>query len=129
VAVVCDGLGDVATTQPRLVVARLEYNGRGDEQRRVPECCERVGVVGVASSKTAVGLCKDESEFVKKRAGTPGLALASFFSSRASLRTSDVGNGRRETGNCEARAGFVIVCDAIVQHSKADNASRCMEDC
>jgi hypothetical protein len=40
------------------------------------------------------------SEFVKKRPGTPGLALASFFSSRASLRTSDVANGRRENGNC-----------------------------
>ena len=36
-----------------------------------------------ASGETAVGLCKDESEFVKKRPGTPGLALASFFSSRA----------------------------------------------
>jgi hypothetical protein len=71
-----------------------------------------------------VGLCKDVSEFVKKRPGTPDLALASFFSSRASLRTSDVANGRRENGNAE----FVIVCDAIVQHSEADNASRCMED-
>jgi hypothetical protein len=27
-AVDCDGLGDVATTQPRLVVARLADNGR-----------------------------------------------------------------------------------------------------
>jgi hypothetical protein len=49
------------------------------------------------------------SEFVKKRPGTPGLALASFFSSRASLRTNDVANGRRENGNADARAGFVIV--------------------
>jgi hypothetical protein len=33
--VVCGGLGDVATTQPRLVVARLEYNGRGDASSSV----------------------------------------------------------------------------------------------
>jgi hypothetical protein len=32
---VCGGLGDVATTQPRLVVARLEYNGRGDASSSV----------------------------------------------------------------------------------------------
>ena len=67
------------------------------------------------------------SEFVKKRPGTPGLALASFFSSRASLRTNDVADGRKENGNVEARAGLVIVCDGIVQHGEADNACRCME--
>lgn len=64
---------------------------------------------------------------MKKRPGTPDLALASFFSSLASLRTNDVANGREENGNVEARAGFVIVCDAIVQHGEADNACRCME--
>jgi hypothetical protein len=56
----CDGLGDVATTQPRSVVARLANNGREYERRRVFECCERVGDVGeAASGETAVGLCKD----------------------------------------------------------------------
>lgn len=65
--------------------------------------------------RAAVCLCKDESEseFVKKRPGTPG--LASFFSRAPFTRTNDVADGTRQNGNVEARARLVRVCDAIVQ--------------